>query len=115
MAGFFENKKNLGLVCMLVNILGPFLTSFIGVGIGGIIYGAIRRTEEPEAERFFKDGLTQLIVAAVGFVLFFACIMMTFGLGIVVSWIFWPVAAMAVYIWSIFEAVEIYRHSQATD
>ena len=112
MPGFFENKKNMGLVCMLVNILGPFLTSFIGVGIGGMIYGTIRKAEEPEAERFFKNGFTQLIVSAAGFTLFFACTMMTFGLGIVVSWIFWPVASVAVYIWSIFDAVEIYKHSQ---
>ncbi len=112
MSGFLENKRNMGLVCMLVNILGPFFTSFIGVGIGGMIYGAIRKAEEPEAERFFKSGLTQLIISAAGFVLFFAYTMMTLGLGIIISWIFWPVASVAVYIWSIFDAVEIYRHSQ---
>ncbi|MEO0147059.1 MAG: hypothetical protein ABIM74_07575 [candidate division WOR-3 bacterium] len=112
MPGFFENKRNMGLVCMLVNILAPFFTSFIGVGIGGMIYGTIRRAEEPETERFFKNGLAQIIISAVGFVLFFACTFMTLGLGIVISWMFWPLAAVAAYIWSIFDAVEMYRRSQ---
>jgi len=106
-----DNKKTMGLICMLVNILGPLITVGFGVGVGGIIYGATQKATDPSAEKFFKNGLIQLIVAVSCWILFGICTAVSFGFGLVVTWIlFFGPAAM--YIWSIVDAVNLYKHSQ---
>jgi len=118
-----DTKKNMGLICMLVNILVPLFTGFAGVGIGGIIYGATQKTADPSAEKFFKNGLIQLIASAGSLVLLICCSVfalpiitgVTLGLGailyIFVFVLFLPPLAM--YVWAIIDAVSIYQHSQA--
>lgn len=84
-----DSKKTMGLICMLVNILVPLFTGFAGVGIGGIIYGATQKTTDPSTEKFFKNGLIQLIASAGSLVLLVCCAVFalpiitgaTFGLG----------------------------------
>jgi len=117
-----DTKKNLGFICMLVNILAPLFTGFAGVGIGGIIYGATQRTADPSAERFFRNGLIQLIASAGSLVLLVFCAVLAFlltaitlGFGAVL-YIFVFILLLpplGMYIWSIIDAVNIYQHSQA--
>ena len=118
-----DSKKTLGLICMLVNILVPLFTGFLAVGIGGIIYGAIQRAEDPSTEKFFKNGLIQLIASAGSLILLICCSAfaipvitgITLGLGVVL-YIFVFILLLpplAMYIWAIVDAVNIYQHSQA--
>jgi hypothetical protein len=108
---------------MLVNILVPLFTGFLAVGIGGIIYGAIQRAEDPSTEKFFKNGLLQLIASAGSLILLICCSAfaipvitgITLGLGVVL-YIFVFILLLpplAMYIWAIVDAVNIYQHSQA--
>ena len=108
-----SNKKTMGLICLLLNILLGLLTGFAVVGLGGVIYGATQKATDPSAEKFFKNGLIQLIASVAGLVLFYICTIASLGLGIVISWIFWPAAPIGFYVWSIVDAVNLYKHSQA--
>ncbi len=118
-----DTKRNMGLICMLVNILVPLFTGFAGVGIGGIIYGATQKMADPAAERFFKNGLIQLIASVGSLVLLICCAVfalpiitgVTLGLGAIlylfVFILFLPPIGM--YIWAIIDAIAIYQHSQS--
>ena len=113
-----DNKKTMGLICMLVNILGPFVSVGLGVGVGGIIYGATQKATDPSTEKFFKNGLIQLIVAVSCLIVGIACPLLitaaTLGAGILIGWVFWIffLGPAAMYIWSIVDAVNLYTHSQ---
>ncbi len=118
-----DSRKTMGLICMLINILVPLFTGFAGVGIGGIIYGATQKTADPAAEKFFKNGLIQLIASVGSIVLFICCSFFilpaisafTLGLGVVLYLFVFILLLppIGMYIWAIIDAIAIYQHSQA--
>ena len=119
-----NTKRVLGLVCLLLNIALPWATSLLVVGIGGIVYGAVQKER-----KFLRNSIVQIILsfssvflAICSFFLFY------FGLAasgavsqdsplplllvILIFPIFCPGVPLAMYAWSVVDAVKIYRHSQ---
>ncbi|MGB9590764.1 MAG: hypothetical protein ACPL68_07755, partial [Candidatus Hydrothermia bacterium] len=102
----------------------PLFTGFAGVGIGGIIYGATQKTTDPSTERFFKNGLTQLIVSVGSLVLLVCCSFfalpiitgVTLGLGAVLYLFVFILLLppIGMYVWAIIDAIAIYQHSQTS-
>ncbi len=124
-----KTKRVLGMVCMLVNIVLPWMTSLLVVGIGGIIYGAVQRDSEPEARRFLRNGIIQIVLSFSSvFLALCSVFLFYFGLAgsqavshdsplpllllLLIFPIFCPGLPLAMYIWSVFDAIKIYKHSQ---
>ena len=97
-----KSVKDTALIAMLLNLLLPLFTGFLAVGIGGLVFSKYD-------EKYKSRGLTQLLVSIGGFALFFCLTFGTLGFGIIISWIF-MIAPIAMYIWSILDAVEIYQN-----
>ena len=114
----------MGLVCLLLNIVLPLAMSLLVVGIGGIIYGAVQKER-----MFLRNGITQLAIS-LSWMLVGPCLLFFFlsssmsGGGITAdspfqvilpSMAFLLSLPLAMYIWSVFDAVKIYRHSRSAN
>jgi len=107
-----DNKKTVGLACLLVNIIAPVMTAGLLVGLGGVIYGATQKTADLSAEKYFKTGLIQLIASLASVVIAVCCVA---GLSWAIVGIFGLVfylVPVGMYVWSILDAVNFYRESQ---
>jgi len=120
-----DTKRVLGLVCLLLNIVLPLAMSLLVVGIGGIIYGAVQKER-----KFLRNGIAQIVLSfsslAIGFCWVFFLVLFALGSGTIAQdsplvpfliilpfLVFCPGLPLAMYIWSVFDAVKIYRHSQS--
>ncbi len=93
--------KDTALIAMILNLVLPLVTGFIAVGVGDLIFSKYD-------EKFKNHGTIQLISSAGSMVLFLCLTFATFGFGIVISWVFLFVP-ISMFIWNIFDTVEIYQ------
>lgn len=119
-----KSKRVIGLVCLLANIILPWAVGLMVVGLGRIVYGAV------QSERgFLRNGITQLVLSfsSVGLAV---CSVVLFYFGLlsiqalpqdsllIILFVLLafplvcPGVPLGMYIWSVVDAVKLYRHSQ---
>lgn len=116
---------------MLVNIVLPWMTSLLVIGIGGIIYGTIQRDSDRETRKFLRNGIVQIVLSFSSvFLALCSVFLLYFGLAatqavpqdsplpllllLLIFPVLCPGLPLAMYIWSVFDAIKIYKHSQET-